>query len=504
MYWVLIVLSRHRLCLPRSWWCSSRQARAAVMGIAFGGGGCQTVFGSSGAGNFLTRLTPSARHLLRQLCWRWPTVEPVGLEAPAAPRRQEGGGPEGGRGPQAEAADRHRQGHAGHREGDREASGAARGDARTCRRPPAGAAPPTGSAGSGHHQANDARGSSPGRRRARRGQAAPAEKPAEIGDQEAGGREPGRRHRQAGRRGEARRAAQDGQSCRGARCRAGRGRREGERQRGEPEDREGQRGSGEAEKSGRGCGERRQEVRKARLASIPFARLKGWATTSWSWTCAQAAGRLRFALPADSDIARALCDRHFGIGGRRGAGDPSGDSGDAACGSSTPTAAEAEMCGNGLRCVAKVLYEKDPRCGARSCASTPAPGLLECGIEADGRPGAKRPGAVGSAAPLTRRDPHDRAGGRRACVRAQLSAGGRCLHLHRRLMGNPHVIIFVDDEATRHRCVALARCSGRTSRPRRPSRAVRKSSSRGCAPWPRAGRRSSSWCGSAGCGITLA
>ena len=27
------------------------------MGIAFGGGGSQTVFGSSGAGNFLTRLT---------------------------------------------------------------------------------------------------------------------------------------------------------------------------------------------------------------------------------------------------------------------------------------------------------------------------------------------------------------------------------------------------------------------------------------------------------------
>ena len=27
------------------------------MGIAFGGGGSQTVFGSSGAGNFLTKLT---------------------------------------------------------------------------------------------------------------------------------------------------------------------------------------------------------------------------------------------------------------------------------------------------------------------------------------------------------------------------------------------------------------------------------------------------------------
>src|ERR1051325_1968750 len=31
--------------------------RGGGMGIAFGGGGSQTVFGSSGAGNFLTRLT---------------------------------------------------------------------------------------------------------------------------------------------------------------------------------------------------------------------------------------------------------------------------------------------------------------------------------------------------------------------------------------------------------------------------------------------------------------
>src|SRR6478735_4358901 len=34
-----------------------RAGKGGGMGIAFGGGGSQTVFGSSGAGNFLTRLT---------------------------------------------------------------------------------------------------------------------------------------------------------------------------------------------------------------------------------------------------------------------------------------------------------------------------------------------------------------------------------------------------------------------------------------------------------------
>src|SRR6185295_19089496 len=34
-----------------------QDGRGGGMGIAFGGGGSQTVFGSSGAGNFLTRLT---------------------------------------------------------------------------------------------------------------------------------------------------------------------------------------------------------------------------------------------------------------------------------------------------------------------------------------------------------------------------------------------------------------------------------------------------------------
>ena len=76
------------------------------MGIAFGGGGSQTVFGSSGAGNFLTRLTSiTAVDLFAHLSRTRALLEPAGFEAPAAPGREEGDRQEGRRGPRRQAED---------------------------------------------------------------------------------------------------------------------------------------------------------------------------------------------------------------------------------------------------------------------------------------------------------------------------------------------------------------------------------------------------------------
>ena len=56
MYWALIVL--HVLvCTFLVLVVLLQAGKGGGIGIAFGGGGSQTVFGSSGAGNFLTRLT---------------------------------------------------------------------------------------------------------------------------------------------------------------------------------------------------------------------------------------------------------------------------------------------------------------------------------------------------------------------------------------------------------------------------------------------------------------
>ena len=64
--------------------------------------------------------------------------------------------------------------------------------------------------------------------------------------------------------------------------------------------------------------------------------------------------------PTDPAVARALCDRHFGIGADGVLAILPGQQGDARMRVINADGSEAEMCGNGIRCVAKVLYEKDP------------------------------------------------------------------------------------------------------------------------------------------------
>ncbi len=56
MYWALIVL-HIVVCTFLVLVVLLQAGKGGGIGIAFGGGGSQTVFGSSGAGNFLTRLT---------------------------------------------------------------------------------------------------------------------------------------------------------------------------------------------------------------------------------------------------------------------------------------------------------------------------------------------------------------------------------------------------------------------------------------------------------------
>src|SRR3954469_15030079 len=65
-------------------------------------------------------------------------------------------------------------------------------------------------------------------------------------------------------------------------------------------------------------------------------------------------------LPTDvAELARKMSDRHFGIGG-----DglilicPSDSGADARMRMYNADGSEAEMCGNGLRCVAKYVYDK--------------------------------------------------------------------------------------------------------------------------------------------------
>src|SRR5689334_17584979 len=88
--------------------------------------------------------------------------------------------------------------------------------------------------------------------------------------------------------------------------------------------------------------------------------------------------------PEDPAVAREICDRHFGIGADGVLAILPGQKGDARMRVINADGSEAEMCGNGIRCVAKVLWEKDPALRRPVLRIDTGAGLLACAIEAEG------------------------------------------------------------------------------------------------------------------------
>src|SRR3954468_13220464 len=64
--------------------------------------------------------------------------------------------------------------------------------------------------------------------------------------------------------------------------------------------------------------------------------------------------------PEDPAVVRAPCDRRFGVGGDAGLGILPSKAGDARMRRLNAEGSEAEMCGNGIRCVATLLYDSAP------------------------------------------------------------------------------------------------------------------------------------------------
>ncbi|MGE0869546.1 MAG: diaminopimelate epimerase [Kofleriaceae bacterium] len=137
--------------------------------------------------------------------------------------------------------------------------------------------------------------------------------------------------------------------------------------------------------------------------------------------------------------AVAVCDRHYGVGA---------DGVLAVLGSSTADArmqvinsdgSEPEMCGNGIRCVAKELFDRG---GVRkpSVAIDTGAGVLRCAIDADGD--RARSITVSMGAPRFAGPAGER------CIEQPLELEG---HAPRPVtcvsMGNPHAIAFVESAA---------------------------------------------------------
>jgi diaminopimelate epimerase len=152
------------------------------------------------------------------------------------------------------------------------------------------------------------------------------------------------------------------------------------------------------------------------------------------------------------EIVRRVCDRHFGVGadGILAILPPSpGVEGDARMRVLNADGSEAEMCGNGIRCVARILYESDPAlrrpvlridtgAGLLACEMNVAAGQVESVTVEMGRPRYAR-----EEIPLL-------PGGAGRALREPITALDRTFRFTAVSMGNPHAVIFLDgDESLR-------------------------------------------------------
>ena len=145
--------------------------------------------------------------------------------------------------------------------------------------------------------------------------------------------------------------------------------------------------------------------------------------------------------PRPDELARKVADRHFGIGGDGLILICPSPRADAQMRMFNADGSEAEMCGNGVRCVAKYVYDHG-LCRNETLRIETGRGVLTLKLEvAGGRAGRVQ---VDMGEPILRPNlipttlPGD------PVVDAEMNVGGRRFRVTCVSMGNPHCITFVD------------------------------------------------------------
>jgi len=152
-------------------------------------------------------------------------------------------------------------------------------------------------------------------------------------------------------------------------------------------------------------------------------------------------------------VVRRVCDRHFGVGADGVLAILPGIEGDARMRVLNADGSEAEMCGNGIRCVAKVLFEDDLNLRKSVIRIDTGAGLLDCAVDSvDAQVDTVtvqmgRPRLTRAEIPM---------GGETdaSTVRSRIAISDQEFVFTAVSMGNPHVVIFVDDPATDLRYLA--------------------------------------------------
>jgi diaminopimelate epimerase len=147
---------------------------------------------------------------------------------------------------------------------------------------------------------------------------------------------------------------------------------------------------------------------------------------------------------AEPDLVRHLCDRRFGVGG-----DgvilalPPESGGDLRMRIFNADGSEAEMCGNGIRCLARFLADRDGDGPGRRWTVETAAGVIRPQLEADGQvrvdmgPPFLAPETVPTTLPT----------GPAGLPQGELEAGGQRWSVAAAGMGNPHVVVPVAEVA---------------------------------------------------------
>ena len=129
-----------------------------------------------------------------------------------------------------------------------------------------------------------------------------------------------------------------------------------------------------------------------------------------------------------------------------------GEQGDARMRVLNADGSEAEMCGNGLRCVAKVLFDRDETMRRQVLRIDTGAGLLACTMGVEGQRAESVAVEMGAPQLLPRLIPV--ASDAPRLVRAPLRTSGKQHIFTAVSMGNPHTVIFIDDAGANLRRLA--------------------------------------------------
>lgn len=149
------------------------------------------------------------------------------------------------------------------------------------------------------------------------------------------------------------------------------------------------------------------------------------------------------ALP---DLARRACDRHFGVGADGIILALPSDKADFRMRLINADGSEAEHCGNGIRCMAKLVYDRGHTQASRITVETI--GRIN-GLELYAKDGKVETVRVDMAEPIFERGRIPMTGPEaEEAVEVPLEVGGRTLGFTAISMGNPHAVTFVEDTAS--------------------------------------------------------